>query len=391
MSIIFKRGLATTAPKLTQSVNFAKSPKIVCIGRNYAAHAAELNNAQPKQPFFFLKPASSMLLPGAGPVQRPQGVDLHYEVELALLIGRNIKDLSPDDTKGALDSIEGYAVTFWSPVLYATSYHTSVLSARNMQDEAKAKGLPWSIAKGFDTFLPLSNTIPKSAIADPHAAEVWLSVNGEKKQDDSTGLMVFRIPRILSDISKVMKLRRGDIVLTGTPKGVGSVKPGDVMTAGISPCLHAYSPHYHQSAISDVQSDAVPAGRHDGVGSNEWLSASPNAGNVLAIAESLARHEVGVKLLKIAVKAADLGSRHEGVHLHGAVEAVPQVPLLTGNGDRRDSAAGGGDGSSAAKGREPDHDLVITGSITVAASARGGEDVIGDVGNDAGTSVSIPC
>lgn len=161
-----------------------------------------------------------MLLPGAGPVQRPQGVDLHYEVELALLIGRNIKDLSPDDTKGALDSIEGYAVSI-------------DMTARNMQDEAKAKGLPWSIAKGFDTFLPLSNTIPKSAIADPHAAEVWLSVNGEKKQDDSTGLMVFRIPRILSDISKVMKLRRGDIVLTGTPKGVGSVKPGDVMTAGI--------------------------------------------------------------------------------------------------------------------------------------------------------------
>ena len=107
------------------------------------------------------------------------------------------------------------------------------MTARNMQDEAKAKGLPWSMAKGFDTFLPLSEAIPKEAIPDPHEAEVWLSVNGEKKQCDSTGLMLFRIPRILSDISKVMTLRKGDIVLTGTPKGVGSVKPGDVMTAGI--------------------------------------------------------------------------------------------------------------------------------------------------------------
>ncbi|KAL5346872.1 hypothetical protein ACLOAV_008015 [Pseudogymnoascus australis] len=219
MSLMFKRGL-TTVPKIKAVPNIAKSPNIICIGRNYAAHAAELNNAQPKQPFFFLKPASSILLPGAGPVQRPKGVDLHYEVELALLIGRTVHDLSPDDTKGALDAIEGYAVGI-------------DMTARNMQDEAKKKGLPWSMAKGFDTFLPISGGIPKSAIPDPHAAEVWLSVNGEEKQNDSTGLMLFRIPRILSDISKVMKLRRGDIVLTGTPKGVGSVKPGDVMTAGI--------------------------------------------------------------------------------------------------------------------------------------------------------------
>ncbi|KAL3424008.1 hydrolase C21C3.09c [Phlyctema vagabunda] len=107
------------------------------------------------------------------------------------------------------------------------------MTARNVQNEAKRKGLPWSIAKGFDTFLPVSNIIPKSAIPDPHNAKVWLTVNGERRQDDSTELMLFRIPRILSDISKVMTLERGDIVLTGTPKGVGSVVPGDVMKAGI--------------------------------------------------------------------------------------------------------------------------------------------------------------
>lgn len=107
------------------------------------------------------------------------------------------------------------------------------MTARNVQDEAKRKGLPWSIAKGFDTFLPISNAIPKSRVPDPHAAHLWLSVNGRPRQSDSTGLMLFRIPRQLSDISRVMTLEKGDVVLTGTPKGVGPVGTGDVMTAGL--------------------------------------------------------------------------------------------------------------------------------------------------------------
>ncbi|RDW67759.1 2-keto-4-pentenoate hydratase [Coleophoma cylindrospora] len=180
----------------------------------------QLNSAKPKQPFFFIKPPSSILTPGAGPVVRPRGVDLHYEVELALIIGKQVKDLEPTDEKGAMDAIESYAMSI-------------DMTARNVQNEAKKKGLPWSIAKGFDTFLPVSNVIPKSAIPDPHNAEVYLTVNGKSKQLDSTELMLFRIPRILSDISKVMTLEKGDIVLTGTPKGVGSVVPGDVMKAGI--------------------------------------------------------------------------------------------------------------------------------------------------------------
>lgn len=107
------------------------------------------------------------------------------------------------------------------------------MTARNAQNEAKKKGLPWDIAKGFDTFLPLSSLIKKSAIPDPHNVELYLTVNNETKQLDSTELMLFRIPRILSEISKVMKLEKGDIVLTGTPKGVGPVVPGDIMRAGI--------------------------------------------------------------------------------------------------------------------------------------------------------------
>lgn len=107
------------------------------------------------------------------------------------------------------------------------------MTARNVQEEAKKKGLPWSIAKGFDTFLPISNVIPKSAIPNPQDITLWLSVNNQVKQQDSTELMLFRIPRQLQDISRVMTLEKGDIVLTGTPKGVGTVVTGDVLRGGI--------------------------------------------------------------------------------------------------------------------------------------------------------------
>lgn len=107
------------------------------------------------------------------------------------------------------------------------------MTARNNQNEAKKKGLPWSIAKGFDTFLPMSDIIKKSTIPDPHDIELFLKVNDVVKQEGSTNLMLFQIPRILSDISKVMTLEAGDIVLTGTPAGVGPAVPGDVIRAGL--------------------------------------------------------------------------------------------------------------------------------------------------------------
>lgn len=107
------------------------------------------------------------------------------------------------------------------------------MTARNTQNEAKKKGLPWDIAKGFDTFLPVSQVIDKSAIPNPHDVELFLQVNGETKQNANTNLMLFQIPRLLSDISKVMTLTPGDIVLTGTPAGVGPVAHGDVMRCGL--------------------------------------------------------------------------------------------------------------------------------------------------------------
>lgn len=192
----------------------------MCIGRNYADHVTELNNQRPKQPFFFLKPPSSILTPSEGPILRPAGVNLHFEVELGVVIGKTVRDLDENDEAAWQDAIGSYILGI-------------DMTGRNVQDEAKKKGLPWSIAKGFDTFLPVAGPIEKSAIKDPHDVELWLSVNGEMKQNDNTELMLFRIGRQLADISKVMVLEKGDIVLTGTPKGVGPVVTGDVLEAGM--------------------------------------------------------------------------------------------------------------------------------------------------------------
>ena len=136
-------------------------------------------------------------------------------------MGRTVVDLSEKDEQEAMDSIAGYCTAI-------------DMTVRNLQDDAKAKGLPWTAAKGFDTFLPISHFIPKEKIPDPHKVELHLKVNDEERQKDSTELMLFKIPTILSEISRVMRLERGDLVLTGTPKGVGTVKAGDVMKAGLT-------------------------------------------------------------------------------------------------------------------------------------------------------------
>jgi acylpyruvate hydrolase len=168
---------------------------------------------------------------------------LHYEVELGVVIGKTVRDLDESDTQGALDAIE--SKTNQATIVFSrTSHEANVFrssgyivaidfTARNVQDEAKKKGLPWSTAKGFDTFCPISHIIPKGLIPDPHNATLWLSVNDVMRQNDSTALMLFQIPRQLQDISRVMTLEKGDIVLTGTPKGVGTVKSGDVLKCGI--------------------------------------------------------------------------------------------------------------------------------------------------------------
>lgn len=190
--------------------------KFLCIGRNYIAHIKELNNQKPKEPFFFLKPASSVLAPNEGPILVPKGVVVHHEVELACIIGKKLQNLDPKTfgPEQAIDAIDGYALAI-------------DFTARNVQDAAKKKGLPWTIGKGFDTFLPLSPFISKDKIKDPYNVELNLKVNDEHRQKDLTNLMIFPIHQFISKMSSIMTLYPGDVILTGTSKGVGPVMPGD--------------------------------------------------------------------------------------------------------------------------------------------------------------------
>lgn len=192
-----------------------KASKIICIGRNYHAHIKELNNAIPTEPFFFLKPHSTVLKPGEGPILIPRGAKVHHEVELVVIIGKKLSNL--DETFGpeeAIDAIGGYSLGI-------------DVTARNVQEAAKKKGLPWTVGKGFDTFLPISGEIEKTAIPDPYNVELNLKVNGELRQSDKTDLMMFKIHELIRFISGIMTLEVGDIIMTGTPKGVGLIHPGD--------------------------------------------------------------------------------------------------------------------------------------------------------------------
>ncbi|TEB39542.1 mitochondrial protein [Coprinellus micaceus] len=184
--------------------------KIVAIGRNYAAHAKELGNAVPKEPFFFLKPTTSYVKSG-GEVEIPRGVIAHHEVELGVVIGKTGRDISAADAGK-----------------YVSGYTLAVdMTARNLQDRVKKAGLPWSAAKGFDTFTPIGSFIPSSDVEDAHDLQLTLKINGVTKQEGSTGDMMFKIPQLIEHVSSIMTLEEGDLLLTGTPPGVGPLVAGD--------------------------------------------------------------------------------------------------------------------------------------------------------------------
>ncbi|OBZ65688.1 Acylpyruvase FAHD1, mitochondrial [Grifola frondosa] len=184
--------------------------KIVAIGRNYSEHAKELNNAVPKEPIIFLKPTTSYLQSG-GNVEIPKGVRAHYEVELGVVIGKRGRDISIADAE---EYVAGYALAV-------------DMTARNVQEELKQKGLPWTVSKGLDTFTPISAYIAKASVPHPDNLNLTLKVNGTIKQSGNTRDMIFSIPRLIEHASSIMTLEEGDLILTGTPSGVGPVMPGD--------------------------------------------------------------------------------------------------------------------------------------------------------------------
>jgi len=190
--------------------------KIVCIGQNYRAHAREMDSEPPKEPIIFFKPATALIRDGeaieAGDVGR-----VDHEVELALIMGRAAKQVGERE---ALDFVSHLAVF-------------NDVTARDIQGIARKAGNPWSLAKGMDTFAPMSEPVPLSRVGDVHSLDLELKVNGEVRQRGRTSDMIFGPERLISYISRFMTLEAGDIIATGTPEGVGPLNHGDMVEARI--------------------------------------------------------------------------------------------------------------------------------------------------------------
>jgi len=192
--------------------------RIFAIGRNYAEHIKELNNERPDEPVIFTKPDTALLKNNA-PFYYPDfSKDIHYEVELVLKISKEGKNIDEQFAHKYYDSI-GVGIDF---------------TARDLQTKAKEKGLPWDIAKGFNGSAPISETfIPVSKFADLSNINFKLEIDGQLKQQGNTSLMLFSFGYIISYLSKFFTLKTGDLIFTGTPKGVGPVAIGNKLSAYI--------------------------------------------------------------------------------------------------------------------------------------------------------------
>lgn len=188
---------------------------LFCIGRNYALHAKELNNPVPDEPLVFLKPNSAILMNGGKVTLPDQSNDVHHEVELVIAIGKKGKNIPEEDAH-----------------LYIAGYGIGIdLTARDLQRKAKESGKPWTTAKGFDTFAPISSFNKFNTLSELQGLELELRVNGETRQKGNTKEMLFPLPALVSYLSGIFTLQAGDLIFTGTPAGVGPVQKGDQLEA----------------------------------------------------------------------------------------------------------------------------------------------------------------
>ena len=191
---------------------------IFCIGRNYADHAKEMGAPLPDVPMVFLKPISSICYDGANIKLPKQSNDVHHEVELVIAIGKNGKNISSEAAHEHIAGI-GIGIDF---------------TARDLQALAKKKGHPWSVAKGFDQFAPISNFSPY-AQQELNKQQLTLTVNDETRQSASTSKMIFDVTTLISYLSSIFTLSEGDLIFTGTPEGVSAVNSGDILSASLLP------------------------------------------------------------------------------------------------------------------------------------------------------------
>lgn len=191
--------------------------KIICIGRNYIAHAKELNNPIPSQPVVFMKPPSALLINGK-PFYYPEfSKDIHYETEIVLKVCKNGRHVQP-----------AFAMDYFKEISLGIDF-----TARDLQSELKAKKHPWELAKGFDSSAVIGQFIPINQLPTLSNIEFHLNFNEQKVQHGFSKDMIFSFSDIICFVSKYFKLQMGDLIYTGTPAGVGPVKIGDQLTASI--------------------------------------------------------------------------------------------------------------------------------------------------------------
>ena len=191
--------------------------KIICVGRNYAEHARELNNPVNDQPVIFMKPETAQLQKRQPFFLPDFSTDIHYEVEVVVKICKLGKNIA-----------EKFAHRYYDEISVGIDF-----TARDLQSDLKKKGLPWELAKAFDSSAPVGQFISKSEIADLSNLEFSLRKNGETVQTGNTADMIFSVDNLISFVSRFVTLKKGDLIFTGTPKGVGPVNTGDVFDAFI--------------------------------------------------------------------------------------------------------------------------------------------------------------
>jgi fumarylpyruvate hydrolase len=191
--------------------------RIYCVGRNYAAHAVEMGHDPTKEPpFFFQKNPDNIVLSGEFPYPS-QSNDVHHEIEMVVALGGGGSDIP---VERALECVFGYGVGL-------------DMTRRDLQGKAKDMGRPWEVGKAFEASAPCSAIVPVSAVGHPAEGEIWLDVNGERRQSGNLNQLIWKVPEMISYLSGLFTLAAGDIIMSGTPSGVGPVQRGDLLRGHI--------------------------------------------------------------------------------------------------------------------------------------------------------------
>ena len=220
MSYVFPPAPTPSVPVVGTEAQFPVH-RIYCVGRNYEEHAKEMGFTGREPPFFFMKPADAIVVapPGATtPLPYPSlTTNLHHEIELVVAIGKGGKNIAAAD---ALSHIYGYAVGL-------------DMTRRDLQNDMKKQGRPWSIGKGFDYSAPIGPITPAAQAGNVGKAGIWLQVNGVDRQRSTIAQLIWNIAETIEHLSAAWELQPGDLIYTGTPEGVGAVVTGDVLEGGV--------------------------------------------------------------------------------------------------------------------------------------------------------------